>query len=492
MINSKLIELCRSLNKQELNRLGLFLESKFLNQETQPKKTIRLFQFIKKVLTEEDEVNWSTRLTKAQAFAIIFEEATFQPKKLERIVSKLFNAIKSFIALECSGIQKDEGFKLLQLSRFYRERGLDQQFRLNINKLKKLQRDVTTHNDAYFEYQYQIEKEIGEEQALYNNRVSDVNLIQMFNKLELWQLVQKLKLLIKIYLQKVHANISLEAINIRPADIDHLLDEKPEWNQPIVKVYQQAFKLLYTYPDDNIEALENLRTLLQKNEQSLPAIDVYEFQSIIRTFTIKKYNEGNKSYLPIAFNIYKEHLQLGYLYQNNQIHRASFINIVIAGLKLKEVEWVEIFIHSHGERIIGSKTPHETVAFSLALLFFTRKEYEKALDLMNFDHQDKSLKIAAKRLEIKIYSELRSPLLESRLDAFKIYIFRLGKKHLTKREKLSNNNFIDVIRQIIHNKTFLNPTRVEKIHQKTEAIEHIADREWLLATLKTLFEQIQH
>ncbi len=486
MINSKLLEICSSLNEEELNRFELFLASKFLNTKTQPKKTLQLFQHIKQTIVKKEKIDWANYLAKEQTFQLLFPQEIFSSLKLEKIMSKLFSLIKSFIVLEYSEIQEDESFQLLTLSRFYRERGLEQQFDLNIKKLKKLQQKVATHDEEYFKYQYQIEKEIGEDKSLYNNRKSDTNLVSMFHKLELWQLIQQLKLLNQLYLQKVHTNISLESISIQPKDIDQLLAERPEWDFPILKVHQQAFKLLYSYPDDNIEALENLRNMLQQHQHNFPASEVYQFQCIIRTFTIKKYNEGNQSYLPLVFNIYKEHLKAGYLYIKNQIHTASFINIAITGLKLNEVDWVATFIHEHTDRILGSKNPQAIISFSLALLYFTKKEYNEALDLVNFDYEDTSLKIATKRLEIKIYFEQQSPLLEHRLDAFKVYIFRLGKKHLTTKEKLANNNFIDVLRQIIHNKTLLNEERIHKIYSKTEKLELLADREWLLEQMNLL------
>ncbi|MEM9819532.1 MAG: hypothetical protein AAF985_00610 [Bacteroidota bacterium] len=486
MTESKLLQLIFTLKEEELNRLELFLASKFLNLETQPKKTNQLFQHIKKTLLEKEKGDWDQYLSRERVFPMLFPGEPFLSRKLEKIMSKLFQVIKSFVVLEFSGIRDNEIYQLLTLSRFYRERGLYQQFDLNMKKLKRLQQQTIQHDEDYFKYQYEIEKEIGEKESFYNNRKSDVNLTRMLDDLELWQLIQKLKLMNQIYLQKIHTNITLSTPTIQPEDIDRLLAERPEWDFPILKIHYHAFKLLYAYPDDNIEALEKLRTLLRKNECNLPSSEVYQFQSLIRTFTIKKHNEGNQSYLPLAFKIYKEHLQAGYLYPENQIHKASFINIVILGLKLNEVTWVAQFIQQYTDRIIGAKNPQAIVAFTLGLLHFTNKEYDKALDLVHFDYEDISLKIATKRLEIKIYYEQDSSLLEHRLDAFKVYIFRLGKKHLTPREKLANNNFIDVIRQIIHNKTLLNTERINKISKKTEQVELLADREWLSEQVRQL------
>ncbi len=137
MINSKLLEICSSLNEEELNRFELFLASKFLNTKTQPKKTLQLFQHIKQTIVKKEKLDWANYLAKEQTFQLLFPQEVFSSLKLEKIMSKLFSLIKSFIVLEYSEIQEDESFQLLTLSRFYRERGLEQQFDLNIKKLKK-------------------------------------------------------------------------------------------------------------------------------------------------------------------------------------------------------------------------------------------------------------------------------------------------------------------------------------------------------------------
>ncbi|MCB0643632.1 MAG: hypothetical protein KDC44_18420, partial [Phaeodactylibacter sp.] len=94
--------------------------------------------------------------------------------------------------------------------------------------------------------------------------------------------------------------------------------------------------------------------------------------------------------------------------------------------------------------------------------------------------------LAARRLEIKILYELQSPILESKIEAFKVYIFRLSQTKLPDKPKEGNNNFLDLLRQVIHPKTYHNPERAQKLLDKLAEKKVVAERDWLEAKLAAL------
>lgn len=486
MIKSKLFETCQSLNFSELNRLQLFLESKYHNQDAQAVLIIQLYHYIKTNITDENESNWENLLSKENLFAAVFPDQDYITGKIEKLMTKLHKLVKSFISLEYAEENENKLFKSLALSRFYREKELLHQFQLNIQNIQKQHQKLKFRNEEYYKQLYLIEKEITENHTIYNNRKSDANLTSTIDKLGLWHLTIKLRILTEIYSQKIHTNISLKEINITPDDIKLLIKENPKWNVPVAQIYLQAFQLLYKYPEDDFPALKKLKKILKKNEQIFPAEELHSLQSIIRSYTIKKYNEGQNAYLAIVFETYQEHLNAGYIYYKNKIHAASFINIVTFGLKLNKIKWVEQFIHSHKKRLLGAKNPKAVIQLNLALLDFYKREYDKALEALDFNYEDVHLKIASKRLEIKIYYEQKSPILDARIEAFKVYIFRIAQQFLTPKAKTANNNFVDIIRQIIHYKTYKNKSRINKITTKINQLKVIADREWLIEILQQL------
>ena len=72
------------------------------------------------------------------------------------------------------------------------------------------------------------------------------------------------------------------------------------------------------------------------------------------------------------------------------------------------------------------------------------------------------------------------------MDAFKILTFRLSKKLLSDNHRRGNNNFIDLLKQIINPKTQGNLNRIEKLIEKVISKKVIAEKEWLLDILERM------
>ena len=93
-------------------------------------------------------------------------------------------------------------------------------------------------------------------------------------------------------------------------------------------------------------------------------------------------------------------------------------------------------------------------------------------------------------MELKIYYELQSDILESRIDAFKIYIYRISQKVLPVVQRDGNNNFIDLLKQIRSPKTLDSLKRIEKLRNKVREKKSIAEKEWLLEKLAEYSQQL--
>ena len=120
------------------------------------------------------------------------------------------------------------------------------------------------------------------------------------------------------------------------------------------------------------------------------------------------------------------------------------------------------------------------------MLAFYRGELAEALDYLDDYYENLYYRLTARRLEIMIYYEEQSVLLAPKLEAFKVYLFRLSKKEIPDKPKAMNNNFIDLLRQIIHPSTLGNEKRIQRLLKKIVVTERLAEREWLTAKLEAL------
>ena len=85
----------------------------------------------------------------------------------------------------------------------------------------------------------------------------------------------------------------------------------------------------------------------------------------------------------------------------------------------------------------------------------------------------------ARKLALKIYFETKSVLLDSKMDNFKLFIFRHGKKNLAENVFSMNNAFIDFLRQITTTGMTGNKAKAVKLRQKLDKTVMVAERMWL-------------
>ena len=235
---------------------------------------------------------------------------------------------------------------------------------------------------------------------------------------------------------------------------------------------------------DDLQSYEKLKASLNEYEKHFSADDNKNFHTLARNFCIQQYSLGNESYLKEAFNCFKHDLKKSYLYHNGGILPSTMQAIVKIGLRNNELDWVKRFLKNHQNKIIGTSEPDSVFNYNMAEYYFAIQEYEKCLDLIEDNLTDLHYKTSAKRLVIKALYETKSTILDSRLNAFKIYIFRISNDTFTPIHKEGNNQFIDILKQIINPATLSNVKRKKSIESKIITGKSVADRQWLLDKLK--------
>ena len=229
---------------------------------------------------------------------------------------------------------------------------------------------------------------------------------------------------------------------------------------------------------------ETLQATLEENHHDLPTDHLKALQAFCRNYCIVQYNKGRKIFLQKLFQLYQQHLEQGYLYHDGGLLPSTVRNIVVFGLRCSAYDWVRDFLKKYRHRIVATNEAEEIYQFNWAAYLFAIGEYEKALDSLAGRYEDSYYQLAARRMELKIYYELNLPILDSKINAFKVYIYRVSQKNLPPVPREGNNNFIDILRQICHSKTLNNPDRVRKLIGKVEAKKSVAEKNWLIEKLE--------
>lgn len=480
MRSSKLIELIKVLNKEELKQLDSFLRSPFFVEEKVVKRIYPLFKYLATLFPGFNE----EVLVKENIYKNLFPNEDYVKGKLEKIMTLLYQTIKRFVVESYTQKSKEAIHDELKLAGFYRQKKLDKSFQRTLKQIRKRQDSIKKKDKNFFFNEYLIAKEYSEYESFYNTRQKDLNLPSTLRNLDIFYILAKQEYSSRLLSQdKHHVPLSVDE-NLIDLEDFLLLKKQKYLNIPLIKVYDLALQLLQNTEGKSV--VKELNELIEEYKNEIPLEQLKAMQALCRNYSVRFYNEGNREYLQLSFDLYEKHLEEGFLYYNDGLLPSTIKNIVVLGLKLKKIDWVYNFLEKYKNKVVGTKHKKEVYHFNLASYYFAKKSYDEALRYLSETYEDWYYQIAARRLEIKIYYEIKSLLLDPKLDAFKIYIFRISKSKLTKLQKLGNNHFADVVRQINSPKTIGNADRIGRLIARVKNKKVIAEEEWLLEKLDDL------
>ena len=486
MYKSKLLDLIRVLEPSELEAFDKFLRSPYFRNVQSAKEIELLWEHIYSCSPDLG----SPSLAKEEVYKVLFPGEPFVPIRVDRVMSNLLAYVKEFIIYECSELKTDEVQRSLTLARFYRKRDLEKPFRKTIASLNKKQKEQAKNKDFYLK-QFLIELELSKFESFYNHRKGGYNVSATLRSLNVFYLAHQLEYTSWLLTQGKMAqdkNTQGELAQVvqNYEDFIHLFRKEKYFDEvPLLKAYDYGIRLLQNDVDQE-DVFQKLKTILSEKASEIPLDTLKEMQGFCRNFCLLEYNKGKVSYLGEMFALYKNHLEEGYLYYEGGLIPPTIRNIVVTGLRLKEYDWVFNFLEKYKKRIVASNQAYEIYRFNLATYYFATQKYSSALDCLVDRYEDIYYLIAAKRMELKIYYEMEQDILESKIDAFKVYIFRISKKVLPEMPRDANNNFVDILRQIRSSKTIDNSVRIEKLKQKIQIKKPLSEQHWLLEKINEM------
>ncbi len=481
MHSSKMIHLLRSLDRKDLRRLENYIRHPYLVEVKQKQKILQLFEWLRPHHPDYAHPD----LEKTRTFAKLFPDETFSVEKLNKIMTRLLQVLRSFIAHEYGNVDHKKREQLLLESQYYQDRSLDTYFWQSIQQLQQLQKKVEQREKDFYYTEYLINRRISEFSSLYNQRKEDLNLLKTHRSLDVFYLVAKLEFACWMLAQDSnHVPLKVQESLQTLEALLPLIERDYEARIPIVALYAQLYRLLRQ--DRTAAARNKLRELLDAHGHQLPFYQLISIEAIYRSYCVRAYNLSEGISIDYLFQLYRQHLERGYLFRRGGLQPGIIKNLVTFGLKVGDFEWVRQFLDDYRGRIVGTQYPDEVYYYNLANYHFARGHYDRVLDTLEWYSEDNYYKIAIKRLELKVYYEQFSPILESKMDAFKVYIFRLSKKALPIVHREGNNHFINFLRQICNSGTRYNTKKIESIRGKMAATKALVEREWLLEKLAAL------
>ncbi len=479
MQGSKLLQTLGLFSKSELDSLDKFLQSPYFYSEQTPKEIYPLFHYIMSY-----SANWDhPKLQKKAVYKHLYPRKKVISGKVDKLMSALVQQIHSFIGIHFSAHQTNKISDKISIINFFRKRSAGQFSVHYLNKLKKSYEKESIHDKAYYFNGHLLNSEILQNELIGSTDLKSLNIVGTNKSLDIFYILNKLEnacflLSIDRFRQPIEIKMTIQFLDkLKPICVAQNL-----LKTPLVAIYYQTFEMLKKVGESD-SAYWELKELIEENSKYIPKETLKSLNGLIRNFMTYSLNHGATHLLEEIFSLYKDHLKKGFLNHENGILSGTFKNLVALGLRTKNFNWVFDFLKRYKNKIKGTKFPEDIYQYNLAYYYFALNEYEMALDLIADRYDDIFYKISAKRMELKIYYELKSKILPSKIDAFKVYIFRLPKKAILDHVRENNNLYVNFLRQLSNPKTAIDPKRIERLNTKINNSKLLTEKDWLLEKL---------
>jgi hypothetical protein len=250
-------------------------------------------------------------------------------------------------------------------------------------------------------------------------------------------------------------------------------------NEPLVALH---IALLRVLTDEQEEAhFHTAITLLNAHYALLNPYEQRDRYLVVINYAIRKINKGEIIYFQKTLDFYKTLLENKTLLQNNILQVWDYKNIITAGLRVENYDWVETFLYEYNEKLPDSFREN-ALNYNLAKLNFDRKNYKKVIDLLQIvEYSDFTYIFGSRSTLLKTYYELGEyEAMESAAESFRLFLLR--NKTASINTKKSYQNFIRFIKKAIKipiNQPLLREKLIANIHETSL----IADKKWLLEKL---------
>lgn len=481
MINTYVFEILETLNTEELDALTRFLASPYFNTGTTADKHMLLLQAYRNAKQVGDDRLFDREVM----YPFVYRDEKFIAGKIDKLLTEFKKLLNTYLITSQFNKKFSEEKQSILLLSFLRQKNLEKRYFQTLDKL-----DIQTQNTDSIEamaLHLEVAHEEHEWHNTFNKAKGDLKLPELIRNLDRYYYAQKTELLSKLLQQKRLTILSEDLLN---ADIY-------QWKVPVefqneskvILISSKIFDLLNS-ESITVSDFEDLLHLLKTHEADISPAKLTEFYTYLRNFCNYLIDFKMQYDMKIVHHqIQKDNLARGYFYFNGKISSNGFISIIQRALDVNAVAWANDFIESHKDIIIGENEEQEFYRTAKAMYYFALSRFDEALEILPFGSSYTYYHLIARRLELKIYYELDSDLLLYKIDAFKMFISRAGKKDLPKSRAEFYVNFVNFVRQLYLSPKVRDKKRAEQMQKRIQEKSHVAERAWLLEKARELGER---
>jgi hypothetical protein len=466
MDNSKLVSLLQTFDKSEFRAFQDFISSPFFNKKD---INIRLYGLLRK----QAKAGFPEHKIKREViYKQLFGNSPYDERQLNHVISEVFRLAEQFISIQA--FYASSALPEIFTAQSHLARKQIKAYHHQARKAAEVLAKSQYQDNTYYHQKFLLAELAERHYSAVGLHENDQSLQEATDYFDHYYLSQKLQ----------HVCVMLDRQNFLPTQyhIPHLpqleaiLEQLDIKGHTSIEVYQALLKVLNT--ESSQEDFNAFRQILSRIQEVLPPQQVLRLYLLAINFCVNKIRVGQSGYAQELMHLYMEGIDQGILIEEGKLSPWIYKNIVKLGLGLKRLEWVEKFVKEYSQ-YLSESLRDDAYHFSLADLFFHKKDYSRALTELNkVEFSDIYYNLDAKATLLKIYYEQdETEALLSLLTAFRLFLKR--QKNISAPVKASYLNFVYLLGKI-HKSGHKQVQALEDEIKNTKALNA---RNWLLQQL---------
>ncbi len=475
MHNTFLVETLALLRPEEMRELELFVQSEFHNNSNTRLEIIRLNGF----MAAQHPDFKPEHLLHETVYEQVFPDGPIIANKLEKLFSELLKIVKGFMVWKEIHEEHYAFDQSLVWATVLRKRGAIEKFDTHLQKIEKSFIHGMPEASEHMLQKFQVETMRLNWLNHYNKAKDDININNTLFALVSYFEQVRIDLFNQLLLQQKLAHFDIDPDVQSILDLEHIIPFSRE--NRLLFLSKQVNQLLRTQIP-NEQKIEELMLFLQNNEANIEKEALKRYFAYLRNFCTLLINEGTEHLTSYLFNLLKDNLKRGYLYYNDRLHVSTLMSLTKTAIATGHVNWAIKCIDDHEHSLFGDQDTKPYVQLNRALCYFEQAQYDTALDLLPAHFPNAVYHLMARRFEILCYYETKSPLLQHKMEAFKIFVWRASGKYLSEQLKEANKAFISSMMQLYALLPYDHKKKAQ-LAQKIREQKNVAESKWLLGKL---------
>ncbi|MBC7776962.1 MAG: hypothetical protein H7246_16140 [Phycisphaerae bacterium] len=473
MTKTYLLEVIKATTPIKQQEMALLLASPLFNRGGNAKDLAKLYQIILDAAPDFSE----DLLSKEKVYFQVFSDKSIVPRKLDKLISDLNKVLRTYTLAKRYLSESNEKQQLVDWANWLRESGLAERSKQLTTKLKTSENQEKAESLEQYRMNLLIAEEEHEWESVNNQAKGDLNIPEVISRLDMFFYSYRTELLNRYLLQQKVAQLP----NLESGDANILLFQQ---KSDLLKISKRVNDLL----NNDLPTIEEFHDLMQDlkaKEKNLSFQTLVQFYAYLRSSCSLLINGGHLDFIPTLHEIHKDNLERRYILVNGEITHSSYLNLVQIATRAKDYEWALKFTEDYKALIIGGDEDNFFYGFNIAQCHFAEGKFEEALDHLPDAPSSSHYHQMVRRLELKIYFELKSDLLLYKLDAFRKYIERTAHKTIAASYRTLNLNFLNILLQLSQSPP-KDKARSALLVERIEEKKLLAERTWLLEKARAL------